>query len=38
MTTAKKVLGIAQLAEKEGKNRVEALLKISDLLAKGSDD
>ena len=34
MTTAKKVLGIAQLAEKEGKNRVEALLKISDLLAK----
>ena len=37
MVTAKKVLGIAQLAEKEGKNRVDALLKISDLLAKDTD-
>jgi len=37
MVTAKKVLGIAQLAEKEGKNRVDALLKISDLLAKETD-
>jgi hypothetical protein len=37
MVTAKKVLGIAQLAEKEGKNRVEALLKISELLTKDKD-
>ena len=37
MVTAKKVLGIAQLAEKEGKNKIDALLKISDLLAKETD-
>ena len=32
MVTAKEVLGIAQLAEKEGKNKIDALLKISQLL------